>query len=211
MRFRKRDVLQFGASLLIGSGAAFAFQYFRPIGERVGGSPTIEGILADPDAPRIGPAAPALTIVVFSDYDCPVCRQSYDAMREALAGRRDVRIMFKEWPVLGPNSERAARVALAADRQGIYAAFHERLMRRQGRIDDDLLRMAVEGAGGDWARIESDLAANAPAIDRALARNATEAFALGLSGTPAYLIGPLLVRGGLNEAGFRQAFRDAKR
>lgn len=209
MTKRRRDVLQFIAACTIGSGAALAFQYFRPIGERVRPTPTIEGILADPDAPRVGPHHAPLTITVYSDYDCAICRQSYGAMRDALADRRDVRVVYKEWPILGPNSMRAARVALAADKQGIYAAVHDGLMRRAERLSDALLRQIVERAGGSWARIEADLVADADRIDKALARNATEAFALGLRGTPAYLIGPVLVKGGLNEAGFRQTLREA--
>ncbi|WP_380877180.1 hypothetical protein ACFB49_11760 [Sphingomonas sp. DBB INV C78] len=209
MTWRRRDTLQFVAALLVGSGAALTFQYFRPIGEKVGETPTVESILADPDAPRTGPADAAITIIVYTDYDCPICRQSYGAMADAIAGRKDVRILNKEWPVLGPRSLRAAKVALAADKQGLYAPVHDRLMRRSGRLDEAELRTAIEQAGGDWARIEADLATDAKRIDAALARVSTEAFALGLQGTPAYLIGPVLVRGGLDEAGFRRALREA--
>ncbi|SNS05443.1 Protein-disulfide isomerase [Sphingomonas laterariae] len=211
MSLRRRDILQFGAALAIGSGAAIALQYFRPLGEKVNETPAVESILADPDAPRTGPETARLTIVVYSDYDCAICRQSHDAMHAALAGRNDVRVLYKEWPVLGPRSDRAARIALAADKQGIYAALNDALMRRSTRLDDATLRGAVERAGGDWARIEADLTTDAKRIEQALARNATEAFALGLRGTPAYLIGPVLIRGGLDEAGFRRVLREAAR
>lgn len=210
MMKRRRDILQFLAAAAVGSGGALLFRYFRPVGERVDSStPTIEGIHADPDAPRLGPDHAPLTITVYSDYDCAICRQSYGAMRDVLADRRDVRVVYKEWPILGPNSVRAARVALAADKQGIYGAVHDALMQRNERISDALLRQIVERAGGDWARLEADLVVDADRIDKALARVASEAFALGLRGTPAYLVGPVLVKGGLDEAGFRRTLREA--
>ena len=209
MKPRRRDVLTFVAALMIGGAASMGFQYFRPLGERLGRTPMVEDILADPDAPRVGPAQAPLTIVAYSDYDCPTCRLSYFAMQSAIAGRRDIRIIHKEWPTLGPNSMKAARIALAAGDQGIYARLHDLLMRRDGRIDDETLRAAVEQAGGDWEKIRAELAANSDRIDEQIARNSTEAFALGLRGTPAYLVGPVLVRGGLNEPGFRQVLREA--
>jgi protein-disulfide isomerase len=209
MNWGRRDTLQFLAALGVGSGGALLFQYLRPVGDRIDSTATVENILADPDAPRTGPDDAAITIAVYTDYDCGICRRSYGEMHAALTNRADVRVLYKEWPILGANSVTAARVALAADKQGVYAPLHDRLMRRTGRLSDAELRTAVEGAGGDWTRLQADLTSDAARIDRALARVATEAFALGLQGTPAYLIGPTLVRGGLDEAGFRRALREA--
>lgn len=210
MTFRRRDVLTFILSVLAGIGLAMALQHFRPVGEEVGHSPMVEDIAADPDAPRVGPSDAALTIVVFSDYNCPICRRSYAAMQSVIAGRTDIQVIHKEWPALGPDSERAARVALAAVAQGIYRPLHDDLMRRSGRVGETQLRDAVIAAGGDWARLQADMAQRSDNIDRQIARNTSEAFGLGLRGVPAYLIGPALVRGGLDEKGFRKAIRAAE-
>lgn len=210
MKFKRRDILTFLLSVLAGVGLAMALQYFRPAGEQIEHSAAVEDILADRDAPRTGPPDAPLTIVVFSDYNCPICRRSYAAMRSAIDGRSDIQVIHKEWPALGPDSEKAARVVLAAVDQGIYDRLHDRLMRRSARIDDDNLREAVTAAGGDWNRLQNDLSRSSGHIDAQLARNAREAFALGLRGVPAYLIGPILVRGGLDESGFRKALREAE-
>lgn len=210
MKIKRREVLTFLASVGAGVGIATVLRHFRPVGEDIGSAPFVEDILADPHAPRTGPANARLTIVAFSDYNCPICRRSYAAMQAVLAGRTDIRVIHKEWPALGPDSVVAARVALAAADQGIYGRLHDDLMRRATRIDDATLRQAVEAAGGDWTKVQAVLAADGDGIDRQIARNTTEAFGLGLQGVPAYLIGPTLIRGGLDERGFRKAIDAAK-
>lgn len=210
MKVKRRDALTFLASIGAGVGIAALVQHFSPIGEDVGKTPFVEDILADRHAPRTGPADARLTIVAFSDYNCPICRRSYAAMQAVLAGRRDVRVIHKEWPALGPDSVAAARVALAAAGQGIYPRLHDDLMRSATRVDDVTLRQAVAAAGGNWAKVAATLATDGDHIDRQIARNASEAFGLGLQGVPAYLIGPTLIRGGMDEAGFRKAIRAAE-
>jgi protein-disulfide isomerase len=120
-----------------------------------------------------------------------------------------VRIVYKDWPVFGAASERAARIAIASSFQGIYPLVHDRLM--SGRADsEDALRNAVQQSGGDWRRLQGDLASKQTLISAELARNRRQAFELGLPGTPGYLIGPILVRGALTEAEFTRVFRAAR-
>lgn len=209
MSEKARERLQLLAATLVGCLIALALAYWRPVGETMEKTPVVEAITGDPDTPRSGPADAPVTLVVFTDYQCPICRKAHIAMQAVLAERRDVRVLYKDWPVLGPASESAARVALAADRQGIYPAVHDRLMRREGPLDEAALRRAVAQSGGSWARIEADLASDGRRIERALARHSTQAFSLGLAGTPGYLIGPVLVKGGLDERGFRRAIAQA--
>ena len=150
---------------------------------------------------------------MFTDYQCPACRASEGAMQEAAARDGKVRIVYKEWPIFGPRSERAARVALASAYQAIYPAVHHALM-TGSRPDDAMLRETIERAGGDWRQLERDLETHRADIDAELARNRMHAFSLGLEGTPAYLVGPILVKGGLSEAQFLRtiaAAREAKR
>ena len=205
MKVKRRDVLTFLASIGAGVGIAAVIQHFGPVGQDLGKTPFVEDIIADPHAPRTGPADARLTIVAFSDYNCPICRRSYAAMQAVLAGRRDVRVIHKEWPALGPDSVVAARIALAAAGQGIYPRLHDDLMRSATRIDEATMRQAVAAADGDWAKVQATLATDGERIDRQIARTATEAFGLGLQGVPAYLIGSTLIRGGLDEKGFRKA------
>lgn len=169
----------------------------------------VAAIAAAPGFPATGPADAPVTILVFSDYACPVCRRTEPLLEAAAQGEGGVRIVERDWPILGPESLRAARVALAADRQGIYAEVHDALMRPTG-LDEATLRRAVEDAGGDWARLQRDLAEHGPEIDALLSRTAQDALQLGLPGTPGYLIGPIRIAGAASERQFRLAIQKAK-
>lgn len=207
----RREVFQLGAVVAVGWGAAQLFQRAAPIGVDASGNRTAQKLLLDQDSPRQDVAGADLTVVVFTDYQCPACRRA--APELAAAVRRDgrVRVIFKDWPIFGPVSEHAARVAVASARQGIYPALHHRLMAERRRLDDQVLQTNVEAAGGDWAQVERDLSVHRTAINRGLARTGADAFGLGLEGTPAYLIGSTLVVGGLDAGEFRAAFAQARR
>lgn len=120
-----------------------------------------------------------------------------------------MQVIYKEWPIFGERSERAAEVALAADRQGLYLPVHRAFMQLSD-FSDASLRKAVIEAGGDWGRLRKDLADHGAAIEDDLATNTRQAFGLGLGGTPGYLIGPLLIEGALSEREFLRAFAEAR-
>jgi protein-disulfide isomerase len=182
-----------------------------PVGRDVRASGAVAGILDDRFAPAIGPERASLRLAVFSDYRCPACRHGVAALNAAVAGDGDVRLLFKDWPIFGAPSVRAARVALSAARQGIYPRLHHILMTGAGRLDAAALRGAVGAAGGDWTRVEADLAAHGTEIDAQLTRHAAEAASIALPGTPGYLAGSLLVVGVIDEAAFGRLFSAARR
>jgi len=205
----RRQWLGLGALSL---GALALGQYLRrgqPLGRDVSEIMDVPALLEAPGFPFEGPADAAVTMLVFSDYACPVCRQVEPSWREAVREAGDVRVVHRDWPILGPASVRAARVALAADRQGLYAPFHATLM-RTGQHGEDAMRAALAAAGGDWARLEADLAAHGEAIDRLLARTARDALQLGFRGTPGYLVGPIRIEGGASERQFADAIERAR-
>ncbi len=121
-----------------------------------------------------------------------------------------VQVAYKDWPIFGDVSEQAARVALASEPQGLYFKVHHALMRENRALTEPVLREIVERERGDWARLAYDLQKRRERIQTALARTATHAFALGIAGTPAFLIGPLLVKGALNRSEFAKAFSEAR-
>ena len=121
-----------------------------------------------------------------------------------------VTIIYKDWPIFGPPSERAASVALATAEQGIYPAVHRRLMTDNRMIDDGMLRDVVTQAGGDWTRATAWLAAHAEGVSARLRANGQEAYAIGLAGTPGYLAGPILVMGAIDETDFGRLFARAR-
>jgi protein-disulfide isomerase len=130
-------------------------------------------------------------------------------MKRAVASDGKVRIVYKDWPIFGAASKRAAEVALASRYQNIYPDVHDRLMTRAVN-SNDALRVAVEQSGGNWRDLQNKLGGNSSEISSQLERNARQAFQLGLAGTPGYLIGTTLVRGALTEREFKNVFRAAR-
>jgi protein-disulfide isomerase len=209
-KLTRRDAGQLVALGLAGWGVGQALQAFRPLGRDISGNGTARHILADRSSPRTGPADAELTMAVFTDYQCPACRKAYPDMKQAVAEDGHVQVLYKEWPVFGPASERAARVALAGHRQGIYPEVHEALMRHRGTLSEAALEQVVTAAGGSWERIRNDLATSGDEIDLQLALTRGQAFSLGLSGTPTYLIGDRLIEGALTSGQFGRALGRAR-
>jgi protein-disulfide isomerase len=210
-RLGRRELLQLSALV---AGGAIVSQWLRstaPVGQDLGLRPTVNETLDDAASPRSMPTgAVDLLMAVFTDYQCPACKAGYPAMAEAVAEDGSVGVLYKEWPIFGAASERAARVALAAGKQGIYAQVHESLMLDRRRPIDSVLRETVEAAKGDWSAIVESLTEDGEALTSQLARNRTQAFSLGLGGTPAYLVGSVLVRGAVSKVQFRDVIAQAR-
>jgi protein-disulfide isomerase len=209
-KLTRRDAGQLISLGLAGWGVSQVLQAWQPLGRDVSRSGAAQLILSDRSAPSSGPANANLTIAVFTDYQCPACRKAHFEMERALSEDGRVRVLYKDWPIFGRVSERAARVALAADRQGIYAQVHGRLMTRVAALNDATLEAAVIEAGGDWQRIINDLSGFGRVIDLQLAVTRGQVFSLNISGTPAYLIGDQLIEGALTQRQFRRAFAAAR-
>ena len=168
-------------------------------------------VLHDPASPEAGNPRGDVTIVAFLDYNCPFCRRSTPRLDAFLRSDPNVRVVYKDWPILAASSVLEAKVALAAGYQGRYQAAHDALMAITVRpATKEAVKTAVTGAGIDLARLNADLAAHDADIDAALARDNSEAEALGFQGTPVFLIGPFTIAQELDEAGFRQAVSDAR-
>lgn len=209
MSLTRRDLLQLSLLIALAAIASFLLNFQKPLGQDVGDNALARAVLEDGSSPTEGHSSADLTLVVFTDYRCPACRTAHPAMKRAVAADGKVRIVYKDWPIFGDASERAGEVALASDLQNIYALVHDRLM--TGRADNEAaLKAAVEHSGGDWHRLQDDLAKNRTLIFTRLARNRRQAFELGLPGTPGYLAGTILVRGALNEGEFERLFREAR-
>ncbi|MBY0519861.1 MAG: DsbA family protein [Sphingomonas sp.] len=204
----RRHAVQLGALVVGGMAFAQLLRRTAPIGRDVGpsGMPIVEG----DDAPRSGPADATLSMAVFSDYRCPACRKAFPAMEEAVRRDGRVRIIYKDWPIFGPASERAANIAVASAEQGIYPTVHRRLMTTSRVLDDDTLRDILVSAGGDWGRATAWLATHAQAVTARLRANGLEAYSIGLTGTPGYLAGTILVTGAIDVHQFGQLFERAR-
>ena len=136
-----------------------------PIGRDMSGSPVVQGLLRDRSSPSREVRQPTLTLVVFSDFQCPACKLADPAMNAAVAEDGHVRIVYKDWPIFGSVSERAAQIAIAASRQGIYPTLHTRLMDERRPLSMQVMRESVEASRGNWPQVETDLRVHAAEID----------------------------------------------
>lgn len=205
----RRELLALVVLIMLGATVSYLLHQSRPLGVYVGNSALAARITEDTESPQVTHGNGDLTIVLFTDYQCPACRKADRAMLRAVARDGNVRLVYRDWPIFGERSERAARIALAAHRQGIYPSVHHSLMTSLG-FDDADLQGVIERSGGSWQQLQSDLVRHGPSIANQLARNSQDAFALGLKGTPGYLIGPFLIEGALSEDEFLRAFVQAR-
>ncbi|MBM3559378.1 MAG: DsbA family protein [Alphaproteobacteria bacterium] len=146
------------------------------------------------DDPSLGTPGAPLVIVEFFDYACGYCKAMIDVMVDLVEKHKDVRLVLKELPILSPVSEQAARTALALAMQdaGKYRAFHIALLRAK-TLNETVIERAARATGADMKRLERDLAL--PAIDTAIRANHALARRLGITGTPAIIVGDTLVPG----------------
>jgi len=167
-------------------------------------------ILEDAVAPRIQPKGYDVTIIEYMDYQCPYCRASHGPMKQLLATDKKVRVIFRDWPIFGPASERAARVAIASQWQGKHTAFHDALMTMPSPLNETKIRAAARQAGVGWSRLQADLKAHSVDIGALLKRNAEQAERLGLEGTPGFIIGNVQSFGAMSLEDFRAAVSKAR-
>ncbi|KPH81593.1 DsbA family protein [Bosea vaviloviae] len=175
-----------------------------------GRDPDVEAILNDPEAPVSGNPKGNVTIVAFLDYNCPFCKKAAPDLARVVREDGQIRLVYKDWPVIAETSVYAAQLALAAAYQGAYAKAHDALMATKGRLSREQIAAALKGAGIDLARLEADVNGKAAQITALLQRNMAQADSLGLQGTPTYLIGPFRTST-QDYAGFKQVVADARK
>jgi len=171
---------------------------------------TREAVLRDADNPVLGNPDGDVTIVEYFDYQCPYCRKVAPVLAQVMREDPKLRVVLKDWPILGAPSRYAARLVLAARFQGKYQAAHEALIGRAGRLTEAGTDEALAAAGVDLARAKADLEANKDRIDALLRRNDLQAQAFGFRGTPAFIVGTFRVPQALTAEQFKQAIADAR-
>jgi len=199
-------------AVVVGLGllATVVLQNLPPPDHRsVGRTPVVQAVLSDPETPAVGPSGAPVTVVVFTDVQCPICRASEPALQRLIRSNPRVRVLFKDWPVLGPASRLAARYALAAQRQGRYHELHRALMQSPPPETPDAVEQIARRAGVDWPRLVADLERDGARIDAQLDRQGFQAWTLGLVGTPDYLVGTDLYQGGLDDRALARAVKRA--
>jgi protein-disulfide isomerase len=203
--------LSLGLALAAGFAVSLALKFVPVEDRKVTRTPVVASVLDDPGSPRSGAAQPEVIVVVFTDYQCAICKMTEPALWRLLAADPGVQVVWKDWPIRGELSTFAAQVALAAHRQDRYAAVHNALMAARGALSRERILEIAVGAGADPTRLATDLGRHGEAIERQIGGHNLQAFGLGLEGTPGYLVGPFLIQGGLDDRALQQAVAKARR
>jgi protein-disulfide isomerase len=165
-------------------------------------------IFNDPGAPVAGNPGGDVTVVEFFDYRCPYCKQVAQPLAQLIKEDGKVRFVFKELPVLGPDSVLAARAALAARLQGKYVEMHEALLRHRGAYDDQAIARIAAEVKLDASRLKVDMAK--PEITAMLDKNRQLARDLAVTGTPAFVIGNVVVPGAIDLETLKKLVAEAR-
>ncbi|MBA1143399.1 DsbA family protein [Mesorhizobium neociceri] len=167
-----------------------------------------DDIFRDKQSPVGGNAQGDVTLVEFFDYNCPYCRQMAPIMEQAAADDPQLKIVYKEFPILGPDSLFAAKAALAAQLQGKYGAFHKALIGARTRVTEAaVLRIAGE-VGLDVERMKTDM--QQPDIQTLIDRNTELAQALRITGTPGFVVGDQIFPGATDLETMKKLIRQAR-
>jgi protein-disulfide isomerase len=168
-------------------------------------------VLRDPEIPAAGNLDGDINIVEWFDYNCPYCRKIDPELRQVVQDDGKVRLVLKDWPILGEVSKIAAQMALAAKYQDKFIQAHDAMIGVASRLTAPRIAELLAGAGVDMDRLNRDLTANAKAIDAVLARNNAQAEAFGFKGTPSFIVGKFRVPGILTMAEFEMVIKDARK
>ncbi|WP_254696932.1 DsbA family protein [Octadecabacter sp. SW4] len=152
----------------------------------------------DPNAPVLGNPEGDVTVVEFFDYNCPYCRQAMPEVQGMLDADPNVRLVYREWPILGEGSVFAARAALASRNQGKYEEFHWAMMGMTGRAEEASVMRIANEVGLDIDQLLADM--ESPEVNAHLEESMRLSQALGFNGTPSFVIGEDLLPGFVEES-----------
>ena len=194
---------------------ADAIQRLREKKKRADGAADLQRLAANRDALLNDPASPVggnpqgdVTIVEFFDYRCGVCKRLHPIVDELVKSDPDIRRVYKDWPILGPNSVLAARAAIASRKQGKYLSFHKVMMESGSAFGESAIMAMAESVGIDAARLRRDM--RAAETDEIIRSNYALAEKLKLTGTPSIVIGDTLLRGARDLASLRALVAGAR-
>jgi protein-disulfide isomerase len=163
----------------------------------------------DPDSPIGGNPNGDVVMVEFNDYQCPYCKRAHQAVKSVTGADGKVKIIYKDLPILGEASRIAALAALASAKQGKHLVLHNALMEFSGKLDRDKILEIANSVGIDRAQLEKDM--EDPKLKQIIERNMALASALGIRGTPAFVIGKQFVPGAVDAATLKQLIAEARK
>jgi protein-disulfide isomerase len=168
-----------------------------------------DALIGAKDLPVAGNPNGDVTIVEFIDYRCGYCKAVKPAVDEVLKTDGKIRLVIKEFPILGPNSTLASVAAYAAHRQGKYMAFHEAMMKYKDGIDERVIFDIAKRVGLDVDKLRADM--RDPSLKTKIEETHRLARDLNISGTPAFVIGDEIVPGAIGPDEIREKVAAARK
>lgn len=165
-------------------------------------------IINPPEGTIIGDPDGDVTVVEFFDYNCGYCKSVLPAVMNKLRTDRHVRLVLKEFPILGPTSVMASKAALASRKQGKYSDFHQALMAHKGGFTNSTILSIAQSVGLDSTLLKTDM--DDPEIEQIIETNRALARELQISGTPAFIIGTTVIPGAISEERLTELIENAR-
>jgi protein-disulfide isomerase len=169
-----------------------------------------KALFSSPDQVVLGDPKGNVTFVEFFDYNCGYCKHAMSDMLTLLKTDPKLKVVLKEFPVLGPGSVEAARVAVAVRMQAPkkYLEFHTKLLGGRGHADGARALAVAKEIGLDMNRLKKDM--KSPEVEKTLKQDFKLAQALGLNGTPSYVIGDSVIVGAIGLKGLKEKINTAR-
>ena len=150
----------------------------------------------DPQAPILGNPDGSVTIIEFFDYNCGYCRKAFRTIMDLIKENKNIRVVMREWPILGEASVFAAKASLAANKQGKYEELHAALMNNRGRVSKKSVFEAAKKIGINIEKLKEDM--NSQLVLNHLQGSNNLSKILGINGTPAFVFGDQVVPGAID-------------
>jgi protein-disulfide isomerase len=161
-----------------------------------------------PGEPVTGNKNGDVTMVEFFDYNCGYCKHALKDVQALVKDDKNLRVVFKDFPILAESSHTAARYALAAGRQGKYWEFHQAMMEHNGAITEDGIMQVAKSIGLDTEKLKKDAAD--PAIRAQIESNLALGRDIGIQGTPGFVINGTVLRGAYGLEAMQKAIADVR-
>ncbi|WMT86203.1 DsbA family protein [Pelagibacterium sp. 26DY04] len=204
----RRDIYRLA---LLAPAAALAAYAIPGFAQETQLPPNLDVLFGTPDTPTFGGPDTNVTMVAFLDYNCPFCKRSAPHLKALRESDPKLKVMYKDWPILTAASVYGGQAALAAHRNGQYLDAHDALMGIEGmRIPEEQMREALLASPVDMDAVDATIESDGEALLDQLRRNLAEAEQVGITGTPAYFIGPYFINGALDLDQFREAVAAAR-
>lgn len=165
-------------------------------------------IYEDPDDYTYGNPKGDVTIVEFFDYTCGHCKRSFQPLIDFVDADGNIRLILKEFPILGPRALDAAKAALAAREQDRYFEMHRALFEHEGQLTEKALMEIAAKAGLDGPKLKKDM--EDPKLMDVFSRHYALAEALGIEGTPAFIVGGELLPGAVDKERLERVVAEAR-